>query len=93
MRKDSGAVLKTHQAATDAVARKRNCDMADALEASETLRQKRSPAVDDATGNSDDLPATQEQRRRVGDLRLVLLVDKEMVTEHARWWSPGAKAR
>ena len=93
MRPDSGAVLKAHQAAMDPVERKRNCDTADAVDTSEALRQKRSPAMDDATGNSGDLPATQEERRRVGDLRLVLLVDKEMVTKHTQWRSPGANAR
>ena len=92
MRKDSGAVLKTHQAATDAVERKRNCDRADAVDTSETLRQKRSSAMDDATDNPDDLPATQEESRRVGDLRLFLLVEKEMA-EHAQRWSPRVKAR
>ena len=77
----------------DAVDPKRNGGMADDMDTSETLSEKRSRAKADAVETSGDLPMTQEQCCRVSDLHLAFVADKEIVKGRAQWWNPDAKAR
>ena len=41
---------------------------------------------------SEDMPATQEKRRRAEDLHLAFVADKEIVEEHEQWRGPGMRA-
>ena len=65
----------------DAVKRKRNRDMADAMDTSETRPGKRDCAADDAMDDLDNLAATQGTRRRGGDLHSAFSRRKEIVKE------------
>ena len=90
---DSKAVLRTRLATMDAVERKRNRNVADAMGASETPSGKRYRPTDGAMGSMDDLPARQEKRCRLSDPHLTFVADTEKVKKHAEWWEPEMKAR
>ena len=62
-KKDSKAVLKSRLAAMNAAEPQRTCGRADAMDTSETLSRKRNRAMDDAKGNSGDLPGAPERPR------------------------------
>ena len=76
-----------------AVERKPNRDMADFAQISGTLSGRRNCAMVDAAGTSEDLTATQEERRRVSDPYLAFFANKEIVKERAQWWGPMIKER
>ena len=76
-----------------AVERKPNRDMADFAQISGTLSGRRNCAMVDAAGTSEDLTATQEERRRVSDPYLAFFANKEIVKERAQWWGPGTRER
>ena len=80
--------LNAGPATTDAPERKGNCDMADDADTPETLSGKLN-----AMDASDDLPATQEERRRASDLHLASVAEKGKVKEHAQWRGPEMEAR
>ena len=68
----------------NAAARKRKCDRVDARDTFGNLPGKRNHAMTETMDTLDGLPATQEKRRRVSDLHLALVVEGEVVKEHAQ---------
>ena len=88
-REDSKAVPKTRLAPMDAVERKRNSDMADTMDTSGTSPGKRSRAMDDAAGTSDNLLVNQEKRRRPRELHVAAVADKGISKDHSQWREPG----
>lgn len=49
--------------------------------------------MDDALDYSDDLPGTRVNRCPASYRHLAIVADKEIASEHAQWWEPGAKER
>ena len=47
----------------------------------------------DAMDTSDNLPVSQEKRRRVRHTHLAFTAEKEIVNKDAKWWGPKTKAR
>ena len=92
-KKDSQANLKTRLGPMGAVERKPNRDKADFAQTSGTLPGGRNCAMVDAAGTSEDLTATQEERRRVSDPYLAFFANKEIVKGRAQWWGPKIKER
>ena len=93
VRKDSQAKLKTRLAPMDAVERKPNRDKAVFAQTSGTLSGIRNCAMVDAAGASEDLAATQAERRRASDPYLAFFANKEIVKERAQCWDPKIKER
>ena len=71
-----------------AIRRKRNYDVHEAIDTAEASSGKRSRGMNDATGNSDDSPATREKRCRVSAFPVAFAAGKEIVKEHAQSWDP-----
>ena len=85
-RADSKAVLKTRLSTMGAAGRRRKSEMADAPDTSGTLSGKRDCAKAHATDTSDDLPLTQEKRRRVSDLQSALFADERRGPKMKEHW-------
>ena len=77
----------------DAVERKRNCDIADGMDTSETSSGKRNRAIAGAVDTSEDMAMTREKRHRASDLHSALGLGKKIAKECAQLRDPQKKAR
>ena len=55
--------------------------------------ERRARDIKNPIETSEDMSVTRERRRRVDDLRLVFVVDKEATKENAKWWGPELNAQ